>query len=54
MNEVKFLPANSLHVDTSHFDLNGLKIRSISMDWAPYLQFEDCGEAGRNCGDKAT
>ncbi len=31
------------------YDLQGLNVTSIALNWAPYLTIEDCDEQGTNC-----
>ena len=40
VNKIQFLE-NSV-IDDSHFDLKGMKIRSIDMDWEPYMRILEC------------
>ena len=40
VNKIQFLAGNI--IDDSYFDLNGLKIRSLDLDWEPYVQVLDC------------
>ncbi len=37
VNRIRFRSAASLAVDDGYFDLNGMQIASLSLDWAPYL-----------------
>ena len=47
VNKIKFLE-NSV-IDDSQFDLNGLKIRSVDLDWEPYVSVSDCEEPNVGC-----
>ena len=42
VNKIQYLQ-NSI-IDDSHFDLKGMKIRSIDMDWEPYMRILECKE----------
>jgi hypothetical protein len=48
INMVKFRPKR-LQVDQQYFDLKGLRIRSTSLSWSPFLTMTDCDENGKNC-----
>ena len=47
INEVKF-EKNSYTI-IEKFDLGGLKIRSISLTWAPFLTINECNYEGTDC-----
>ena len=47
VNRITFLE-NSI-IDDSYFDLNGLKIRSVDLDWEPYVSVSDCEEDNVGC-----
>ena len=47
VNKITFLE-NSV-IDDSQFDLNGLKIRSVDLDWEPYVSVSDCEENNEGC-----
>ena len=40
VNKIQFL--TDMIIDDSHFDLRGLKIRSLDLDWEPYVRIVDC------------
>ena len=42
VNKIKFLE-NSV-IDDSYFNLKGLQIRSIDLDWEPYMRILECKE----------
>ena len=42
VNKIQYLQ-NSI-IDDSHFDLKGMKIRSIDMDWEPYMRILECND----------
>ena len=34
-------------VDDSYFDLNGMKIRSLDLDWDPFVRIQNCDDNER-------
>ena len=47
INKIHFL--EDMVIDDSYFDLKGLKIRSLDLDWIPYVWVSDCQQDNRGC-----
>ena len=47
VNKIQFL--DGMIIDDSYFDLKGLTISSIDLDWEPYLWISDCEKDNKGC-----
>ena len=47
VNKIQFL--EDTIIDDSYFDLKGLRIRSIDLNWDPYVRISDCENDNEGC-----
>ena len=47
VNKIHFL--DHMVINDTYFNLNGLKLRSLDLDWYPYLWVSDCANDNKGC-----